>query len=36
MFEYPKLSEKHFFWIRLAQLSNKINEKILIRRRKKK
>jgi len=34
MFEYPKLTEKHFFWIRLSQSLNKYDKKISIRRRK--
>ena len=34
MFEYPKLTEKHFFWIRIVNLLNKKNEKISFRRRK--
>lgn len=33
MFEYPKLTEKHFFWKRVLKLLNKNNEKIFIRRR---
>jgi hypothetical protein len=34
MFEYPKLTEKHFFWLRIINLLNKKNEKISFRRRK--
>ena len=34
MFEYPKLTEKHFFWKRMLNLLNKKNEKIPFRRRK--
>jgi hypothetical protein len=29
IFEYPKLTEKHFFWIRILKLLNKKkNEKV--------
>jgi hypothetical protein len=29
MFEYPKLTEKHFFWIRILKfLNKKKNEKV--------
>ena len=36
MFEYPKLTEKHFFWIRILKLLNKKDEKVSLCRRRKK